>query len=113
VCLSGEEDLHRAPRDREQRLEPLEVVEDEHGALVGGKATREPDGQGMRVEQAIDAPQVVRRQPVTCGLHAHAFAYEADQPLLLRAVGGPEIAVRKVLDALPELAVGEVLLPVR
>ena len=39
MCFSGEEQLNRTPRIREQSHQPLGIVQKKIGALIGGKAS--------------------------------------------------------------------------
>ena len=55
VGLAGEDDLHRAPRIDQQPAQPLEVAEDQVGALVGGEPAGEADGERRRIEQRARA----------------------------------------------------------
>src|SRR5262249_58274226 len=48
VRLAGEDELH--PAALEQRLDALEIVEDQVAALVGGGATGEADGEDGGIE---------------------------------------------------------------
>ena len=46
--LAREDDLHRPPRVDQQPAQPLEVAEDQIGALVGREPPGEPDGERRR-----------------------------------------------------------------
>ena len=61
VRLAREDDLHRPPCGGEDADQPLRVVEDQLGALVAGEPPREPDGQGVRIEQRAGRDDRVRR----------------------------------------------------
>jgi hypothetical protein len=49
--LAGDHELDRPLGVQQQRPQPLLVVEHEGEALVGRHASREPDGEDVRVEQ--------------------------------------------------------------
>ena len=85
----------------------------QHGALVGGEAAGEADGQGLDVEQALDRAQLVGGPAVPRALQADPLAHEPDEPLLLRAVRGPQLLVGDLVHAVPVLGLEEVVLPVR
>ena len=110
--LAREQELHRTLLVQEQRPQAGHVGEDQDRALVGGESAGEADGEGVRVEQRLDLPQLVGRQAVAGRLGADPLPHEAHEALLLRAVGGPELLVGHGPDALPELRVEEVVLPV-
>ena len=48
--LAGEQEQHRALRVAENFAQPVEVFEQQRGALVGGEAAREADGEHVRID---------------------------------------------------------------
>ena len=113
VRLAGEQELHRPCGVGDDRAQPVEVGHDQEGPLVGGEAAGEADGEGVGVEERLHLPQLVGAQAVARRLHAHPLAHEADEPLLLRAVGGPQGGVGGLADLLPGLGLEQPLLPGR
>ena len=97
----------------EDALEALDVAEEQGGALVGGEAAGEADGEGVRVQHFAAAPDFERR-----GLAAHgggmlARTDERDQPPLAPAVDFEQFFIRNVVDLFPDGGIVETLAPVR
>ena len=75
--LAGDDDLHRPVRRRQQARQAVLVAEQEVGALVGGEAAREADGECLGIEPAANLAQPVGRLAVPREL--------ASQPSLARS----------------------------
>src|SRR5262249_7105770 len=58
--LAAEDDPHRTVAVVEESREPVHVAEEEHRALVGREAPREPDPEGAGIE-ALEHPPEERR----------------------------------------------------
>jgi molybdate transport system ATP-binding protein len=71
--LARKHDLHRTPLIKHHGLDPIEIMEDQRGALVTGEPSCEPDRQRLRIEQRT------HRNHLTC-IHA------IDGPALARAL---------------------------
>jgi hypothetical protein len=51
VGLAGQDELHRRPRAVDDFQQPLGIVQQQVGALVGGEAPGEADRQHVRIQQ--------------------------------------------------------------
>src|SRR5438034_420386 len=56
--LASEDKLDRPLRVVDQLHDVVELLKDERGALVRGKATREPDGERVGIEQLIEGDEI-------------------------------------------------------
>ena len=110
VGLAGKEELHRTLGVVDHGGEPLDVGEQQVGALVGGKAAGEADGQRVGREHFAEPLQILRRLAAAFGLLARAAAHEVEQLRLQAEVRLPQLAVVDVLDLLPCLAPRALLL---
>ncbi len=53
VGLAGEHELHRPVGVEQERLEAVELLEQQRGALVGGEAAGESDREHVGIEQIV------------------------------------------------------------
>ena len=96
--LAGEEELHGALGIVDHGGEALHVGKHQIGALVGGEAAGEADGQRVRREDFAEAVQVFGGFAAAFGLLARAAADEVEELGLEAKVGFPELAVVDVFD---------------
>ena len=99
VGLAGDHDLHRTSRRRQDSGKPLLVAEQQRGALVGGEAAREADGQRFGVEHAAHLAQRIGRLAVPGELPRQASLQEADHLALLLLMGAPQLLVVDLAQA--------------
>jgi hypothetical protein len=114
VRLAGEDEQHRALRVGNDLAQPVEVVEQQRGALVGGEAAGEADGQHRRIGRvgaAQDAVEVGLRALVAQVLLAHPAVHQVQQLGFQRLADAPEDLVGNALHAVPAALVGEAVLP--
>ena len=52
--FAGKDELHRAFRIVDHRGEPLEILQNQIGALIGGKTAREADREGIGTEHLAE-----------------------------------------------------------
>ncbi len=88
--LAGEDELHRALRVLHEAHHVVEAVEDQRGALVGGEAAREADGQRVGIEQRVEGDEVLMRAALPL---EEAAAGELDQLAAQIVAQGPEFLV--------------------
>ena len=112
VRLAGEDDLHRAPRVHQQAPQPLEVAEDQVGALVGGEAAGEPDGERVGIEQRPGADHLRRFLEARGEAPARLLADPGGEHLLEAQVRRPELAVVEGEHLVPEAGLVEPVAPV-
>ena len=60
-ALPGKNNLDRPLLVLEDCAEPIEIAKQQIGALVSGEPTGKADGERLRVEQLLDAAQVIGR----------------------------------------------------
>src|SRR5436190_3535200 len=111
--LAGEENLHRSIRGGDDAAQALEVAEEEVGPLVRGEAAGEAERERVRVEEGLDAPEVVGRAAMARELAAHTLADVGDEPRLLRAVRLPDLIVGDREDVVGEARIEEPLVEIR
>src|SRR5665213_3412312 len=58
MSLAGKDELHGPATIVEQFDHVLELIEDQRGAFVSGKAPGKADGQGIRVQQLVVSNKV-------------------------------------------------------
>jgi hypothetical protein len=110
VRLAGEQEEHRPAGLRDDLGQPFRVLEEQRGALVGGEAAGETDGQDVRVfgigelEQAVE---VGRRALVAQVLFADAVADQLQQLRLQLLADAPEGLVGNAV-AMPSQLAGSV-----
>ena len=109
--LAGEDELHRALGVVHHGREFLDIGQNQIGALVGGKAAGEADGERVRTEHAAQPLQHFRRFAAALGLLHGPVAHKVQQPRFQVEMRFPEFAVVHVLDALPDFGLAAVLLP--
>ena len=84
-------------------LQPLDIAEQQGGALVGGEAAREADGEGVGIEHFAGAPHLrsddAWRRSADGVL---ALAHEGDQAALAPAVHFQQFLVGNVFHLLPD-----------
>ena len=78
--LAGEHELHRALGVIDHGGEQFNVAQDQVGALVGGKAAREADGQSVGGEYAAEFLQSLGWLSAAIGLFNGALPNEFQQP---------------------------------
>ena len=110
--LAGEDQLYGTLGIVQEPLEPLLIMEDEGGALVGCKAAGESQGQRLRVEHVIK----LRELPVTFSmpqlLPLQACAQESNQLLFAGVMGRSNFLVGSRLYHLPYVRVVDFCQPV-
>ena len=111
--LAGDDDLDRHIRMRQDALEPFDVAEQQRGALVGGKAAREADGQHVWLEHLAQPPHFGGRRLPVHGRMLHALADELHQTALAAPVCFPKLGVRNLANAFPRFRVSVILEPIR
>ena len=111
--LAGDDDLHRHVLVQQDALQPLHVAEQQRGALVGGEAARETDGERVGVEHFAGAPHFRGRSLPPQRRDLLPLAHETHQPPLAPAVHFQQLLVRNVFHLLPDGRVVEALAPVR
>src|SRR5262245_62025276 len=111
--LAGEDDLHGTYWVVEKLVQALELqAEHEGGALVGGKAASEADGQRLRAEDLasrlnrcpLPPPLVLASQPTP---------HEINQPSLQNLMCLPQLAVHDMGDTRPHFRLAAASLPIR
>ena len=98
----------------EQAAQVVEVVEEQRGALVGGEAPAEADGEHVRVGRvgvAQDALEVRLAAVVARVLHRHAMAHHVEQARLDVLAHAPEDVVRDGADLFPDAGMAEAVHP--
>ena len=95
VGFPGKDHLEGPVGLREEPEGAFEVVEEQRGAFVGGKAPRKPDGQRVGVE----------RQGVVEALLRHAFLDKIDQAAAQQTSIRPQVLVRDIVDGVPEIRI--------
>src|SRR6185436_15837925 len=100
--LAGEDQLDGPLLVPQEAGEPVDVVEDQAGALVGREAPGEADRQDVRVQGGLELGEDRGSLPVAGELIAQAPAGEDRQLALLAGVGLPELFGRDLVEPLPE-----------
>ena len=111
--LAGEKEEHR-PFRVETICQPFGILEEQGGALVGGEAAGEANGQDvgfLRVGQFEEAVEVGRRPLVASVVFADAGADQVQELGLQELADAPEGLVGDALDPFPAGGVGLALLP--
>ena len=111
--FAGDNDLHGPLRIAEDLLQPLDVAKDQGGALVGGEAAGESDGEGVGIEHFAGAPDLGRGSLATGGRLHLARAHETDQPALAAAMRFEQFLVRDIVHLLPDFGLDEAVAPFR
>src|SRR5437016_157404 len=111
MSLARENDLDRAFLVVQDRPQPLQVAENERAALVSGEAPREPDGEGLRVQDLGGAGDFSGRRAAPLELNAQPRSREGDQALAAPFVRPPQLLVRYVVRALPDAVVRRPVFP--
>ena len=93
VGLAGEDDLDRSLLVPEQPAQPLDVAEEQAGALVGREAAGEPDRQDVRVERCLEGIEDRRRLAVTGELVAQPAPRKDGELQLQALVRLPQLVV--------------------
>ena len=99
----------------DQLPEPVQVLEQQRGALVGGEAAGEADGQHVGIDRVgvLEQPVQVRlRAAVAEVLARDAEAHQVQHLRLERLAHAPEQVVGYLVYAPPEAVVGDALAPV-
>ena len=112
--FAGDHDLHRPLGIGQHPLQPLDIAEQQRGALVGGEAARETDGEACP-DRAL-RPDAAARPPEPCGPRRaadHALAHEGHQVALAAAMRFPQFLRRECRPPGPRSRVGIALAPVR
>ena len=115
VRLAGEQEQHLARAVGEQAAQVVEVVEQQRGALVGGEAPAEADGEHVRV--APDRRTCSSRCRcdslpwLRAWLSAHAMAHHVEQARLDVLAHAPEDVVRNGADLFPDARMAEAVHP--
>ena len=99
--LAGDDDLHRHVLVQQNALEPLDVAEQQRGALVGGEAAREPDGESVGIEHLSRAPHFRGGGLPPHRRSALALPNETDQAALAPAMGFEQFLVRDLTPPVP------------
>src|SRR5205814_4165847 len=86
--------------------------QEQSGALVGGEAASEADGEDLRVQGLLDRGQLDTVRAETLELSAEPPPREGHEPLAEPLLGAPELAVRDLADPLPDALVERLLEPV-
>ncbi len=100
--LAREEEQHRAIGVVHEIAQPLELVEHQRRALVGGEAPREADGEHVRVGRVGEAQQPVHvrlARLVAELLRAHPLLHQGQHARLQVLAHAPEDVVRELQDA--------------
>src|ERR1043166_5041571 len=72
MSFAREDELDRALPIVDQLQDVFELLEDQRGALVGGKAAREPDRERVRIEQLVEGDEVALTQAAALDEEASA-----------------------------------------
>ena len=99
--LAGEEELHGALGIVDHGGEALHVGEQQVGALVGGEAAGEADGERIGREHFAEACSSFGRLAAALCLLAGAAADEVEELRLQAEVRLPELAIVDVFDLFP------------
>ena len=111
--LAGDDDLHRQVLVQQNAFEPIHVAEQQRGALVGGEAAREPDGESVGIEHPSRAVHLRRGGLPPHRRSALALPNETDQAALAAPMSFQQFLVRNVAHLFPDGGVVEALAPVR
>ncbi len=101
VGLAGEDDLHRAARRVQDRLQALGIVEDQLRALVAGKAPCEADRERVGIQQRPGGDHARRADLLLAPPLPRALADEGEQVLPQRIARRPERLVRDLQHLRP------------
>ena len=110
--LAGDHDLHRHVLVQQNALQPLDVAEQQRGALVGGEAAPEPDGESVGIQHSSRAVRLRRRGLPPRRRSALALPNETDQAPLAPAMSFQQFLVRDLTHLFPDGGVVEALAPV-
>ncbi|MGQ3366541.1 hypothetical protein, partial [Rhizobium oryzihabitans] len=91
VRLAGEDELDATVVVREQRTQPVGLAEQQCGALVGGHAAREADGERVRVERVVDPGELRRGPPLGQAVVTQPVAHVVDHADLGGQVRLPQL----------------------
>ena len=91
VGFAGEDELDGAVFVASELYDVIELLEDERGAFVGGKAAGEADGQGIGIEQLVEGDEVALGEGLA--LDEQAAPGELDQLAAEFIAQGPEFLV--------------------
>ena len=100
--LAGDDDLHRHVLVQQNPFEPLHVAKQKRGALVGGEAARETDGECVGIERLAGVPHFGRRSLAPQRRGMLPPAHEIHQPAFAPAVHLEQFLVRDVHHLLPD-----------
>ncbi len=110
--LAGKDELHRTFGIVDHGGQALKIGQDEVGALVGGEAAGESDGQCVWTEHLAEAHESFARFVAALGLLDGSAADELEKLGFQAEVRLPEFAVIDVLNAFPDFGIARVLVPV-
>ena len=113
MCLPRKHELHRTFRVIDHGRYLLDVGQNQIGALVGGKAARETNGERVGTEGAFQLLQHGQRFVAARSLFDGAAAHKLDHSRLQIEVRLPEFAVVNVVNAFPDLGLAAAQLPSR
>ena len=105
VRFACEHELDRHRRVVDERGEGIDVAEHQRGALVGGEAAGEADGQGIEAQGPAHRGDDFRRLAAALRLLGGAAAHGVDELHLQRLVRFPQLAIVDGVDAIPERGV--------
>jgi hypothetical protein len=88
--LAADNELQRTGGIGEQGEEPLGVVEQQVGPLVGGKAAGKTCGQGVCVEEVLHVPDFLRRGSDGRQMLRHPLPHVYDERLAGGAAEVPQ-----------------------
>ena len=111
--LAGVDDLHRTVLVAHNTGQPVHVMKQEPGALVGGKAARKADRQGIGVQDFFGQCDLGGPAAALLQLGAQAAPGKGHQPLPATFVGSPQFLIGDAGDALPNGEFGRPLYPPR
>ena len=113
--LAGEDEQDRTLFVAEDLAQPVEILEQQRGALVRSKAARETDGEHVRIDRIGVAQKAVEVGLVTAVaemLARHPVTHQVQHLCFQGLAHAPEQMVRHVVDALPERVVVSMVRPV-
>ncbi len=103
--LAGKEELNRTLRIVHDRVQPVQIAEEQRRSLVGGEPPSETDGQYVIAQVVLDGDDLARRVVVAKSGIADPFLHDPDQACLQGFPDRPDLLVRNLVDFFKALLV--------
>ena len=101
VCLAGKNELYRPFRIIDDRIQTIQVSEEQVSSFVSRETAGETDGQNIRFQHLLNADQLCWRVETELSGIAYPFFDLVDQLFLQNQTLCPQLFVRNLMCLLP------------